>query len=120
MRFRTSGVRVAASSQLELPIDCEEPSELQVRWSAAPDGATLDFRVDFAHENGESVLHESTGTALDTTLTLYGDGACLLTWSNKHVFQPRTLSYTVALITKREQQEAEARDGGGGGAAAIT
>ena len=43
MRFQTSGVRIGASSSLELPIECDEPSELHVAWHVTPDGAALDF-----------------------------------------------------------------------------
>ena len=106
MRFQTSGVRIGASSVLELPIECDEPCELHVAWHVTPDGAALDFLADFIHLNGETVLNESTGAALDITLELYGEGGCCLTWSNKHVFQPRTLSYTVTLTTKRSRREA--------------
>ena len=61
---------------------------------------------DFIHLNGETVLNESTGAALDVTLELYGEGGCCLTWANRHVFQPRTLSYTVTLTTKHARREA--------------
>ena len=58
------------------------------------------------HLNGESILNESTGAALDVTLEIYGEGGCCLTWANNHVFQSRTLSYTVTLTTKRARREA--------------
>ena len=52
------------------------------------------------------MLNESTGAALDVTLELYGEGGCCLTWANNHVFQSRTLAYTVTLTTKRARREA--------------
>ena len=61
---------------------------------------------DFIHLNGETVLNESTSAALDVTLELYGEGGCCLTWANRHVFQPRTLSYTVTLTANRARREA--------------
>ena len=61
---------------------------------------------DFIHLNGETVLNESTGAAINVTLELYGEGGCCLTWANRNVFQPRTLSYTVTLTTKHERREA--------------
>ena len=104
MRFQTSGVRIGASSCLELPIQCEEPSELHVTWRVTPDGAALDFLADFVHLNGETVLSESTGPALDVTHELYGEGDCCCTWTNTHLFQPRTLSYTVTLTTTKRSR----------------
>ena len=62
---------------------------------------------DFIHLNGDTVLNESTGAAHDVVmLELYGEGGCCLTWANRHIFQPRTLSYTVTLTTKHARQEA--------------
>ena len=57
MRFQTSGVRIGASSSLELPIQCDEPSELHVEWHVMPDGAALDF-VAVCHEGSNPGLED--------------------------------------------------------------
>jgi len=107
MNFHTSGVRIAAGGELMLPIACDEPSELYVRWSTA-DGGTLQFVADFVHINGESVLSDVVQASQEITLQLYGEGEAAVTWRNESGFSARKLAYTVTLTTKREKAEAAA------------
>lgn len=85
MNFHTSGVRIAAGGELMLPIACDEPSELYVRWSTA-DGGTLQFVADFVHINGESVLSDVVQASQEITLQLYGEGEAAVTWRNESGF----------------------------------
>lgn len=107
MRFQTSGVGIAAGDEVVLPIACDEPSELHVRWNTV-DGGNLQFVANFVHVNGESVLTDVVQCSQEITLELYGEGEVAVTWRNESGFAARKLAYTVTLTTKREKAQAAA------------
>lgn len=107
MHYHTTGVRIAAGDEIMLPIACDEPSELYVRWSTA-DGGSLQFVADFVHVNGETVLADVVQSSQEVTLELYGEGEAAVTWRNESGFSARKLAYTVTLTTKREKAQAAA------------
>lgn len=114
--FTSKGTRIAVGDKLSLPpLTVQEPSVLCIEWKSA-DEVEVEFSATFKASGSEEVKDLIVGERLHTKecrIDMNDSGDAVLHWNNCYAGylwgNASVVSYTVTLMTVKEQEEEEKR-----------